>query len=140
MKTLQPLKTGDSWNVLYRLVNDLVTAVNSLLQQRPGPGLARTSAGQVYALARPAAPTAGSEVSGDPKKLVVTQGSLDEDTYDRGTDNKPVSLNVVTDIRYDPAAHKMQMAYREIVATGIKTVSAEPTWVDITTAIKCPTA
>lgn len=79
-----------------------------------------------------------SEVSGTALELNATQGTLDADTYDRATDNVPVSIQVVTDIRYDPTTHLIEAAYRTIVATGIKSVSAEPDWVEITEAVPCP--
>ncbi len=143
MSNIRRIRAGDSVAVLRPTINQIIDAIHRLEYAPLGPGLARSPAGILRVLptaAQQQPPATTPEVSGDPKELDLTQGMLDEDTYVRSTDKTPVKVLVVTDIRYNPTTHKLQMAYRELVATGITSVSAEPEWVDITTAIQCPVA
>lgn len=139
---MQSIKTpGAGERLSAATIKQIVEALKAQSKIVGGPGIVVTNnaAGVTISLVqRPNTGVSKPEVSGEAKPLNTTQGELDTDTYDRAADKVPVKFKVVTDIQYDTTTHKLNMAYREIVATGIVSISEEPEWVEITEAQPYP--
>ncbi len=134
---LQPIKADQ--------LNDLVAAIRELQNIDVGPGLSlrRNASGISIALKKPQSEAKGGAEScstDTPKTLTCTPGDLDTDSWDRDVDGTGVVVRYITKFRYDKATHKLQVAYRTETKDSCGrtiSISAEPAWVDVTTAELC---
>ena len=77
-------------------VNQLIDAVNALLDMRAGPGIQITHSGGHWAIsAAPANP------NGTLQTLNCTENTQDTDTYSAAAGKHPVALQVLTEVMYD---------------------------------------
>lgn len=77
---------------------------------------------------------------GEVLALALTQDTQDTDDYDRGDDDCPVSVKVVTEVQYDSTDHKLYARTRTLTfnrAGKLDSISTESDRVEITEAEGC---
>lgn len=123
---------------------DCMDAIDELRASRPGPGLGKASDGTLFVLPRNREIRGGGSSEdcdgGTLAALDQTQGTQDEDTWDRATDECPVSVDVITDVEYDTANYKLIFRTRTLTfdkCGKLSAVSAESTTIDIVEFVTC---
>jgi hypothetical protein len=85
-------------------------------------------------------PAAPEPTGGELLALALTQDTQDNDDYDRGDDDTPVTVRVVTEIQYDITDHKLYARTRTLQfnrAGRLESITAESARVEITEAVLC---
>ncbi len=130
-------------------INQIIDAVNPVLNLTTGPGLELRKTGVAYhlhlnKLAR-GGTTGAESTTDDPTGLAWLQGTRDTDSWTRGGETPtPVSFHVLTDIKFndtDDEALTLTMRSRTLLfdtAGALYSVSAEDEYeTTITTAVLC---
>ena len=125
-----PVRAAD-YNRLVDAVNDVLNGISlgEGLQGFRLPGQLMISAKR----GRLVTPTGGTE-----SELDQTQGTQDVDTWTRSTDDCPVAVHVLTDIKYDTSTHKVTFRTREFSfdrGGNLSAIGTESALVEVTTAV-----
>lgn len=140
MIKLTKIQKGDRLNSATK-INSIIEAVEELQNAQPGPGLAKTRDGVLYLAAKSSGTAVGSKSpssGGTELELDQTQGTQDTDTWTRSSDDCPVVVQVVTDIKYDTSTHKLTFRTRDFTfdrGGNLTAISAESALVEVTTAV-----
>lgn len=86
---LQRLNKGDKWSLLPTIINPMCDVLESLVGATPGPGLAKTAAGQLYSTVKPGAEMARENYDGG--TVLVLDRSNPTVTWSKADDKCPVS-------------------------------------------------
>ena len=126
-------------------INQIIDAVNLLLNLSVGPGLLMQQSGGGITLSladmrRVQTSSPETDPGGDALVLAHVQDAQDTDTYDRAAAKQPVTLTVVTEVYYDLTSYQLFGRTRTLDFDGLgrlKAVSGESDPVQIAVTDVC---